>query len=1256
MKGSLRKTLSTRKRQIGLIFGLAKRNATRSKYRSSLLILGIVLTIALETGIVISIDTLYDNFVFNNRNQNYTDISVIPKEWVGLSTLRSITKDVSSVAGVTKASPVYSLPASRLVKEQFPESNVLIYGIDPKTHPDFSTINITEGKRELHDNTIIISHKLFIDSGFRVGDSVDLKDFETDIVLDPSTFKSSRFTIGGVLNDPSFLGNNLGYLFILINIRTLFNIIPQAERPNILRAKIDVYVENLLDLKIIQEKVKDKVGVRSYVWTEKDISDIRSSGIRAYQTAMNLVILASFVVEFLFITNILAIAIRDRSKEFGVLRAVGSSSKQIVLLISVEILLYSIVGSFLGIIGGIGFANIIVGLMQSFYPTLKFQALSLHPSSLLATLASGIAVALISGLYPIFIALSTPVIRNIHSQMRSGKSSFVLLENWKHTIIMGFLLALTGFILQFFVGPTRFLDFEILSLHFFVILLIFIGTVLIEIGILIFLPKVAFAFLSPIFGELVRTISMRNIAREFRKSLFTIMTAALALTFIIVIGLVSAAVITGFPAFFQEQWGNIDLVAEARDDQLPDINLTTSLEQSTPIIKSSFIQEERTEIQGIYSYVYGVDPSQYAFFAEEVIESVNNDTSTSFLSHNQTLGNTTYGLVSRHLFERLLSPVGSNVSVRIGDNSTVNITIGAVIKPNVFLGNGEYLYISADKFSKFYNSTRAKWFVCAVEGNVRSAQTLIEAEFPIFKEVIGIDFYVKTIERTLMFQSAIFQLLFVESFILAAIAQFICILVSTLRMEREMGIMRAMGLSKRGVIDVFMSESVALGLAAIVVGLFDGLIGSILLTWYINLSFPIEIEFPLDRINTWILFSFIITLASTILPSYRSSRKSIVSTISRRPFRKDFVEESIIVKAFHPLWQTSAVKSIFAIYKSQKQSLIAHEEMKAALPFPSTSIRQFIKHNRFRVQLAFLTLVSIITLSILINNYLLVRGLIPFDFLWRFYFSILPIKDFYADYYSPAFLFINPLLLIISLTVITPITYYLVHESPRANPIGLLTSSFAFGTVGLICCLIAPFFLIIFLILIVGPILLFFAGISYMSYSGYFIFIVILTLMVIGLELFLFQKLWAILIFNGLGSELTFGQKIFWLEKIISKGQVKFIGLILIHFLLQSILFFIFESLPQAILAEEYVHFPFSIPYIFSLFPVDPLAFLILTTFEVGFFLLFIIYQIVQFQNQINILYPSILAERVTKKKTIFTIREKDFQHFPSTYGLKRQD
>jgi len=1194
-----------------LAFGLAKRNAGRSKYRSFLLIFGILLTIALETGIVVSVETLYDDFIFDNRNQNYTDIRVIPQQWHNLSRLTTLARDVKSVSGVSRASPVYSILVTQEIFGQAYDTNILIYGIEAKTHPDFPRLNITDGERTVSKNTVVISQNLQQGSGFNVGDTFIAE--EPELGIGPRELR-----VGGIMSDSSFFGNNIGYQFILVDIETLHEIVPDEHRVDILRAKIDVSVDNLVKIKKTSENIKDKVGVDFFVFIEKQISEIEATGIRAYQTAMNLVILASFVVEFLFITNILAIAIRDRSKEFGILRAIGCGSTQLIAAITIEILIYSFIGGILGIISGIGFASLLVWLMQFFYPSLEFQALSLNLTSLLATFASGIIVALISGLYPIFLALSMPVVQNIHSRMRTGKSSTKLFSYWKYTISMGILLAIAGFSLQFFIGPSRFLDFEILSMHFIVILFIFIGTLLVEVGFLVFLPKIANKILFW-FGIITRTISTRNITREFQKSLFTIITSALALTFIIVVGLVSAAIIAAVPVYFQNQWGSIELVAEAHDSNLPNINFTDELDQLSPIVSSSFIQEIRTEIQGVDSYIYGVDPLKYSRFEEEVIDSMQDLPSSYYL--RQTDGNHTtngtYALVSDLLFSKLLKPLGSNITVKTIENNTVNITIASVIKSNVFLGNGEYLYIGTNRFQEFFNSTRAKWFICDVWGDVGHAQVIVETQYPdILNEVIGIDFYKTAIERSLRFQSAIFQVLFIESFCLAAIAQFICILVSTLRMEREMGIMRSLGLHKRGVLSVFMAESTALGFSALFVGLFDGLIGSVLLAWYISLSIPIQIVFPLDRIVLWVFASLLVTLASTLLPSYRSSQKNIVATISGRPMSKQYVPKPVfhVSQAFYsgegegiPFLQYSS--DYKTLQERESSSNVQTGEKKQ---YSTITTWQFIKDHKLQIQTVFLIIMAIVTFNYIIDGYIFIRGLMPLDFIWR-----IVIRQFQIEF-GDFFVLINPLLFYTGLAAIGPVSYYLINETTPSNLIKEIFISLISGIIAILVCflmIIIQYFIFLFVTLPIIPLL----NDSYPDYSNISVVLVLAAIFFlagIGIELILFQRLWNYLIIRGLSPGRSFRQRLNWTIRTGSKGQIIFIGLLLFHIFIQSILFILIQP--------TYPFDPQSIA-------VDPLIFLLLTSFEVGFFLFFIIYQLVQLINQRYLFATKTTSTTVTR-------------------------
>ena len=1192
LKRSLIGMIRTTKTQTRLMFGLALRNATRSKYRTVLLIFGILITVALETGIVISVDTLYDDFIFDHRNQNFTDITVHPRDVPLLEELQTLAETVQKVPGVSRASPVYYIEANRFLDVETSDK-VLVYGIDQESHPDFTHLQVIEGDLEVSGYTVMISESIQNAVNAEIGNPIPISSNYPDLDV-------PEVTVGGVITDEPYIGNKLLHSFVLVDIEILYNIIPEDQRQLTLTSKIDVSVENLIRIKQTSENIKDEVGLDNIVIIEKLISEIEATGILAYQTAMNLVILASFLVEFLFITNVLAIAIKDRSKEFGILRAVGINSGQLIVLIALEILLYAILGSILGIFAGIGLSTILVGLIDSFYLGVEIEAISIHPLSITAAFLSGITVSLISGLYPIFLALNTPVVQNIHSRMRTAKSTNIL-SNWKYSVGSGILLSLTGFLLQFFVGPTRFLDFSVLSVHFFVIVLIFMGTVLLEIGLLVFLPKIGMKVLF-YFGTITRIISMRNIAREFQKSLFTILTTALALAFIIVTGLTSAAVIASVPGYFESQWGNIDLIVEVRDTNPLSTNFTDQLDSRYDISQSSFIQEARTKIEGTDGYIFGVDPFKYRFFAEHVVDSqyevptytlLNETTQTTFnISSGEPITrNITHGLISHRLYQRLYPqiPLGSNVTLKTSNNETVNVLLSAIIKGNVFLNNGEYFYISAERFQEFFDTELVKWFVCEVRGNAESAQVSLEYTFPELKEVIAITFYKELIEESLIFQTAIFQVLFIESLILAAMAQFVCILISTLRMEREMGIMRSLGLHKRTIFGIFMSESSALGLSAIIIGLIDGFIGSILLAWYISQSIPVLIQFPLDRVLMWVIFSFTVTIVSTILPSYRSSQKNIIATISGRPMTKMYIQKPI---------------KPFSYTRFQEQEYPSPDTISTK---DRLSLADFIREKKLQIQTVFLILLSIITINYILDADLIIRGLIPSDIIWRQLLNAsIPFNS--PDY----FLLINPALYFVGLAALGPISYYIYNEELPSNLIKNIMMSLIMGLI----CTIICFFLIVILLTLTGTAAIFLpvpVVESEFSLGATLISTIVLLISTFIIGLLIFQRIWAFLVLRGSNPFIGLTDQIWWTRKTAAKGQLGFILLIFLHIFLQAIFY-----LATLSTVEGFPRPPRSVSS-------DPVLFLVLSGFEVGFFLFLIVYQLTQFRKQEHIFVSEIL-------------------------------
>ena len=387
---------------------------------------------------------------------------------------------------------------------------------------------------------------------------------------------------------------------------------------------------------------------------------------------------------------------------------------------------------------------------------------------------------------------------------------------------------------------------------------------------------------------------MRNISREFNRSLFTILTSTVALAFIIFVGIVSTAIIGSVPQYYQDQWGVIDLVVKTSDNDPLPIDFVDNLTSNEFVKQSAFIQESRTEVDSINTYVYGVNPAQYEPFSETVFDSLLDKSGYEILSNNSKA---IFGLISDSLFNSLNVSLGENVSVKYSTNLVQNVTLGAVIKGNDFLGNGRYLYISSDHFNPLFNSSSAKLFVCNVldSSKIYQAKTNISLTYPFLNEVISIDFHRTIITNSLIFQANLFQVLFMESFILSGFAQFVTILISTLEKEREMGIMRSMGLTKLGVFNIFLAESSILGFSALLFGLIDGIFGAMLLIWYISLSIPIKIILPIDQILLWLLVSLIFTITSTTIPGFRSSQKDVIATISARPMRT--IKERIAIKA-----------------------------------------------------------------------------------------------------------------------------------------------------------------------------------------------------------------------------------------------------------------------------------------------------------------------------------------------------------------------
>ena len=119
--------------------------------------------------------------------------------------------------------------------------------------------------------------------------------------------------------------------------------------------------------------------------------------------------MALFVGAFL-IFNTFSITVAQRVREFGMLRTLGASRRQILASVVVEALLIGLVGAVLGILGGLLLREGLKALFNALGIDLPTTALVIETRTVVVSLLIGIVVTLVSVLIPALRSTRVPPI------------------------------------------------------------------------------------------------------------------------------------------------------------------------------------------------------------------------------------------------------------------------------------------------------------------------------------------------------------------------------------------------------------------------------------------------------------------------------------------------------------------------------------------------------------------------------------------------------------------------------------------------------------------------------------------------------------------------------------------------------------------------------------------------------------------------------------------------------------------------------
>jgi putative ABC transport system permease protein len=133
---------------------------------------------------------------------------------------------------------------------------------------------------------------------------------------------------------------------------------------------------------------------------------VRTAGVNQLLTSVLALLALAVVIALVGVANTLTLSVVERIREYGVLRALGMTARQLRIMLSTEAMLVSAVGAVLGVSLGVAVAAAAIGLVRQEGP-ISLIVPGLWIAALIAVAA---AAALVASVLPARRAVRSPIV------------------------------------------------------------------------------------------------------------------------------------------------------------------------------------------------------------------------------------------------------------------------------------------------------------------------------------------------------------------------------------------------------------------------------------------------------------------------------------------------------------------------------------------------------------------------------------------------------------------------------------------------------------------------------------------------------------------------------------------------------------------------------------------------------------------------------------------------------------------------------
>ncbi|MBL3667628.1 ABC transporter permease [Streptomyces sp. M2CJ-2] len=631
---------------------------------------------------------------------------------------------------------------------------------------------------------------------------------------------------------------------------------------------------------VSEERLKKNVvaalGGDYKVLTAKESAEAGQKDVEGFMSVLKYGMLGfagiAFLVGIFLIINTFSMLVAQRTREIGLMRAIGSSRKQVNRSVLIEALLLGVVGSVLGVGAGVGLAVGLMKLMGMAGMDLSTDDLTVAWTTPAIGLLLGVVVTVLAAYLP---ARRAGKISPMAALRDAGTPADAKAGRIRGAIGLA-LTAVGGFALYLAAGADKAADGSMwLGLG---VVLSLIGFVLVGPVLAGGVVRVLGAVLLRAFGPVGR-MAERNALRNPRRTGATGAALMIGLALVACLSVVGSSMVASANEEIDRTVGT-DFIIQSDAGQLITPQAVEAV-KSTPglerVTEYKWTEADLTTPDGKTlkkTAITAADPS----YAEDVrTETLAGKLADAYRPDSMSV----HGDFAK---DHDIS-IGSTISVAFKDGSTGRLTVRAITESDTGIDPGG-MYTSIETLAKHVPADRMPLdlmvMATAKEGQQEVAYKALKDslhDYPQYTVRDQTDF-----KETLKGQ--IGQLLnMIYGLLALAIVVAILGVVNTLALSvvertREIGLMRAIGLSRRQLRRMIRLESVVIALFGALLGLGLGMGWGVTAQQLLVLEGLKVLEIPWQTIIGVFIGSAFVGLFAALVPAFRAGRMNVLNAIA----------------------------------------------------------------------------------------------------------------------------------------------------------------------------------------------------------------------------------------------------------------------------------------------------------------------------------------------------------------------------------------